>query len=155
MYNTSTANGWNSIYLQMHGMAPSSCGSIASTPDVLLSNGVNTAAAYPSGCLVLAVKAAILATAYPQNYTAVEAVVNCNSYGSALIQGRLVNGVAPANVCPTAATTPSHKFLYMDFKPAPRNVATSQVYLYDVLKSTISTDCASGRSYDSTSKMCV
>jgi hypothetical protein len=158
IYNTSNAHSWAPIYFQMHGGTTTACGTAASTPDIYITNGMGGTANYPTGCLAYNLKAAILATPYPQNYTALtgaEATASCQVIGNTVVQGRLVNGVAASDVCPTAASSSTQKFLHVEIKPAPRGTAVSQVFWYDALKTVISTDCASGRTYDSTSKMCV
>ncbi len=51
----------------------------------------------------------------------------CGLHGSANIQGRLWNGVAPEHVCRTPATTLSKRFIYIEQAPGPYRDAANWI----------------------------
>jgi hypothetical protein len=148
IYNTSESHVWNATYIQMHGMV--SCP--GTSTDVFVSNGMLGPTYYPSGCLANNVRDAVKTT-YPNTQTGGEN--SCNGIGATGIQGRVVNGIAVADACTGVPSAPSHRFLHIEQKSTQRSSSTNQQFWYDAFRATLPTDCAPGRSYDSSSKMCI
>lgn len=95
---------WTAI--QWHGKAATSC-----TNDMFLSNGLNEAP--PAGSKVHALHAAIQA-AMPAWTVEMPGNSTCSLSGTTNVEGRLLNGVASANVCSTSAKTATQQFVHIE-----------------------------------------
>lgn len=95
---------WTAI--QWHGKAAATC-----TNDMFLSNGLNQAP--PAGSKVHALHAAIQAV-MPAWTVEMPGASTCTLTGTTNVEGRLLNGVAPANVCKTSAKSATQKFIHIE-----------------------------------------
>jgi hypothetical protein len=102
--------------IQWHGMAADSCSSV----EVYISHGSSMAPM--TGDTNLDLKAALLAY-YPAWMVAVPGSGACSLNGTDNVLGRLLNGVPAANVCNTAASSYSGRFLHIEQDPSFRTSA--------------------------------
>lgn len=98
------ARDWTAI--EWHGKAAASC-----TNDMFLSSGVNIAP--PAGSKVHSLHAAIRA-AMPAWIVEMPGASTCSLTGVTNVGGRLLNGVAPANVCKTSAKAATQRFIHIE-----------------------------------------
>lgn len=106
---------WNVI--QWHGMAADTCAGV----DVFLSHGRDSVPLATDKISQL--RDAILQV-HPSSWSvALPGSGACTLVATANVQGRLLNGVAPASVCGTAASTYSGKFIHIEQDPGFRNAS--------------------------------
>jgi hypothetical protein len=159
VYATSNAQSWNPSYIQFHGMTGTQCyptSGAAATPDILITNGASAPSYYPTGCLANQLRDYLKSNPYV-NYTNTKTMGEelCSGLGAYGVQGRLVNGVAPADLCGTInPTTVNNKWLHIEQKLVARGPAVNHAPFFAFIKANYATDCASGRTYDSVSQMC-
>ena len=101
--------------IQLHGMGTSTCPGV----DVYMTNGINTPP--QTGDTLLSLKSNLLAENPEWVVTVPGDSPSCGLHGSTNVQGRLLNGVPAADVCTTAASSYTGKFIHVEQTASFRN----------------------------------
>jgi hypothetical protein len=143
--------GWQSWYLQLHGMADDTC-----TVDAFVSHGGGSNAVYSqAGNVATDIATRVTNTGL---YTAATPATNaCTLRGSDNVLGRVVNGVAAGWECTTSVSSSvvvAGRFIHIEQRRVLREAAQRTLWR-DVLRAVFPMDCGPGRVADAVTGMCV
>jgi hypothetical protein len=143
--------GWQSWYLQLHGMADDTC-----TVDAFVSHGGGSNAVYSqAGNVATDIATRVTNTGL---YTAATPATNaCTLRGSDNVLGRVVNGVAAGWECTTSVSSSvvvAGRFIHIEQRRVLREAAQRTLWR-DVLRAVFPMDCGPGLLADAVTGMCV